>query len=92
MPDISPDLKQENSIFTYICDSDNTDAAFLKLINILENKVKSKIIDKEVTDILKNYNNININNKWIIDKYQDLLIINTTENLITDKILAFYVK
>ena len=79
-------------ISNYNLPLDIDDNSFYKLSDLIENKVRDRIKKRNLTDIIGQYRNFNNDLTWINDKYQELVIEQITEDLITDEILFFYKK
>ena len=85
-------FESELDIFNYILnDSDGSDI-FYEILEIIKKKVRNRVNNKPLSDIIKNYRNFTYDLTWINEKYKELVIEQITEDLITDDIIYYYEK
>ena len=85
-------IENDDTIFNYILNIDDSNNNFVSSVISLENDTRNKINSQELSDITNNHRNFSHDLTWIKNKYKELVIELVTENLITDKLLSFYKK
>lgn len=83
-------LESEKEIFNFILNTDLKEDKFLEIVDIIEKKVTKRINNKKLTNIINNYRQFNIDLTWINEDYKKLVIEQTTQDLINDKIIFYY--
>ena len=84
-------LDSEDSIFNFLLSREinEIEKKYKENISKLEDTISKKIQNKENIHLLSDSSIFHVSNKWINNKYIELIILQITLDLITDNIINF---
>jgi len=84
-------LDREESIFNFLLSREinEIEKKYIENISKLEDTISKKIYNTKNICLLSDTSIFHNNNKWINDKYIELIILQITLDLITDNIINF---